>query len=228
MSRFVPVLIAAVLFFIAPVWAPPVHPPAAFGMVQEKTATAPFPSAAAAAGQSPEQSKDVAEQNYPDGKTAQKMAAAPVAHAASVSAIPERLSIPKIKLGSPIVPLGSNSKGEMDVPSGDTNNVGWYKEGTVPGAIGSAVLDAHVYAAFKNLRKLKAGDDIYVGTEGGKRLHFRVTEMKTYALRDVPLQKLFNRADARRLNLITCAGTYMPSKDTYSHRLIVYATLING
>lgn len=220
MSRIVPVLIAAALFF-APVLTP-------------IDSSAPVPSQGHGVAEFP-RAETIAQSAEPDGKkqkgtaekTVSKMIAAPVVHAASVSSVPKRLHIPSINLNSPIIPLGVNSKGEMDVPSGNTNNVGWYKDGTVPGNVGSAVLDAHVYAAFKNLHELAVGSDIYVTDGGGKTLRFRITEMKTYALADVPLQKLFNRANAVRLNLITCAGTFLPAQDTYSHRLIVYAELVN-
>ncbi len=140
---------------------------------------------------------------------------------------PVELIVPSIKLDVPIVNVGVNAKGEMDVPDGKTNNVGWYKDGTIPGDTGSAVLDAHVYAAFKNLRYAKVGDDMYVKTKSGKFRHFRIEESTVYKTTQVPLQQLFNRADASRLNLITCAGTYVPSRGTYDKRLVVYAVLVD-
>lgn len=139
---------------------------------------------------------------------------------------PVRLIIPSIKLDSQIVGVGRNTKGEMDVPSGKTKNVGWYKDGTIPGELGSAVLDAHVFAAFNHLNELKEGADVYVLERGGGKLHFQVSYRKIYALHDVPLNKLFLAADARRLNLITCAGSLTRDYSTYDHRLIVYTTLI--
>ncbi len=114
----------------------------------------------------------------------------------------------------------------MDVPDGDTKNVGWYSSGTVPGNVGSAVIDAHVFAAFAKLKNIKVGSDIYVETDSGQKLHFVVSEIKTYALKDVPTDLLFNRADTARLNLITCAGKLTADHSTYDHRLVVYATLV--
>ena len=75
---------------------------------------------------------------------------------------PERLLVPSLDLNVAIQPVGQNSKGEMDVPSGSSSNVGWYKYGTMPGNVGSAVLDAHVFAVFKDLRYLKIGSSIFV------------------------------------------------------------------
>ncbi len=138
---------------------------------------------------------------------------------------PLRVVIPAIQLDSPVVSVGLNNDGEMDVPSGDTNNVGWYMHGTRPGNFGSAVLDAHVYAAFSELHKLQTGDVVYVDTTTGERLAFRVDSAEMYQLGELTSRKLFARKDARRLNLITCAGE--PTGTTYTHRLVVFTTLID-
>jgi sortase (surface protein transpeptidase) len=157
------------------------------------------------------------------------VAAKPVAiHKTTVvKAVTPHVSIPSIGLNAPIVNVGIDDLGRMDVPDGNTNNVGWYSGGTAPGEVGSAVLDAHVFAALKNLHKVQAGDSIYVTTRDGRTLNFIVRENSVYKLADVPAQKLFNRADGRWLNLITCAGTYDPATDTYTHRTVVYAELVS-
>ncbi|MDE1925111.1 MAG: class F sortase [Patescibacteria group bacterium] len=141
------------------------------------------------------------------------------------SPVPVSVIIPAIGVNSPIEDVGVLPNGELDVPSGSTGNVGWYAAGTIPGDIGSAVLDAHVFAAFSKLHNLKTGDDIYIGTSAGSTLHFVIEESDTYQLAQVPLQQLFNRSDAPRLNLITCAGSMTPDHSTYDHRLVVYAVL---
>jgi sortase (surface protein transpeptidase) len=138
---------------------------------------------------------------------------------------PVRIRIPAINLDDSVVGVGVNNKGEMDVPSGKTQNVGWYKDGTVPGTIGSAVMDAHVFAAFSQLYKLHQNDEIYVLMSDGSTVKFVVMETHTYPLAQVPAQKLFNGNDGRYLNLITCAGSLVTDHSTYDHRLVVYAAL---
>ncbi len=162
-----------------------------------------------------------------------EMLAVPLAEAANPAlfpqaelALPSQISIPSIKLNSPIEPMGINEVGELEVPSGKTKNIGWYKDGTVPGEVGSAVMDAHVYAALSKLNKTHIGDDIYVVMESGVTLHFRITEKKTLPLSKVSNEELFNRAIDRELHLITCAGTFSKKLNTYTHRLLVYATLV--
>jgi LPXTG-site transpeptidase (sortase) family protein len=139
--------------------------------------------------------------------------------------LPVRVIIPAINLDSKILSLGKEKNGEMSVPSGKSNDVGWYKYGTVPGNMGSAVLDAHVFAAFANLDKLKAGDNIFVVTDKGEKLRFVVGEAKTYKLNALSPNTLFHQSDAKRLNLITCAGSLTKDKSTYTHRRVVFAVL---
>lgn len=140
---------------------------------------------------------------------------------------PIEVSIPSIKLRKTVIPVGVTPDGDMDVPSGNTQDVGWYKYGTIPGNVGNAVFDAHVFAAFANLKHVAVGDDIYVRMRDGNDLHFVVTGVSTYALADVPVETLFGATDGIHLNLITCAGKLTADRSTYDHRLIVYATLVS-
>ncbi len=139
---------------------------------------------------------------------------------------PAFLVIPSLGQANPIVPVGINSKNEMDVPSGTTNNVGWYKFGTLPGDIGSAVLDAHVFAAFSKLKDVSVGADVYVVMESGRLVHFVIEEATTYRLEDLSPETLFFQNDAARLHLITCAGSLKSDGSTYSHRLVLFAKLV--
>jgi len=137
---------------------------------------------------------------------------------------PALLSIPSIKLTALIQPVGTEADGSMSVPLAP-DTVGWYASGTLPGTFGSAVLDAHIYLAFKNLKNVKVGNPLYIAQSDGSWLRFVVTGTKTYAYQNVPLGKLFGANDKKYLNLITCAGKWLPAKGTYDRRLVVYATL---
>lgn len=139
---------------------------------------------------------------------------------------PVEVIIPSINLDSKVLPVGTDKNGNMAVPSGSTKNVGWYKSGTPPGNVGTAVFDAHVFAAFDNLNNLKTGADIYVINNQSQKLHFVVSDTQTYALDTLSASTLFGQnGNTRELNLITCAGKLTPDKSTYDHRLIVFAKL---
>ena len=138
---------------------------------------------------------------------------------------PVYIYIPSINLFSKIQGVGVNKKGNMDVPSGKTNNVGWYKHGVTPGETGTAVLDAHNTAAFKKLNALPVGEEIYIYTSSSEWLKFEVTKAKTYPVEKLSPSTLFAQANAPQINLITCAGLLLGNGEA-SHRLIVSAKLV--
>ncbi len=143
----------------------------------------------------------------------------------AVSMTPKKISIPTIRLRENIVPVGLDKVGKMDVPDGTTQDVGWYKDGITPGDVGAAVLDAHVYAAFAQLRYVKMGDSIYIETASGKKVRFVVVDSRVYTLQELTADMLFVQPDHPELKLITCAGKLTPDKTTYEKRLILTAVL---
>jgi sortase A len=163
----------------------------------------------------------------PDSQGAQ--ANVPITDA--TTSLPARLIIPALNINASVQHVGVNVAGAMRAPDNFTD-VAWYKYGTTPGNLGSAVIDGHVdnglglNGVFKYLDTIKVGDDVYVQTANGSRLHFVVSDIESYPYQSVPLQTLFARDDAARLNLITCEGDWVAGGDTYDHRLVVYATLV--
>ena len=144
---------------------------------------------------------------------------------------PSRLVIPTIGVDAAVESVGLTHDGAMDVPSGPYT-VGWYRLGTPPGAVGSAVIGGHVDyrsvgpAVFWRLRELVPGDTLVVVTEDGDERRFRVTEVVSYATASVPLERVFGPAASPRLNLITCDGTFNARERNYDQRLVVYAEAI--
>lgn len=143
---------------------------------------------------------------------------------------PARLAIPALGIDANVQQAGLTKAGAMGTPSNFTD-VAWYKYGPAPGQAGSAVIDGHVdnglslAGVFKHLGDIKPGDDVYVTTESGQRLHFKVSDIEIYPYQDAPTDLIFNRDDAVRLNLITCDGTWVKGGHTYNERLVVYTTL---
>jgi sortase A len=143
---------------------------------------------------------------------------------------PARLRIASLGVDAHVQHVGVGKSGNMAVPS-NYSDAGWYRYGTTPGFRGSAVLDGHVDnglslpGVFARLNELKPGDAIEVESASGEVKTFVVEEVVVYPYRDVPLQKVFNRDDTARLNLVTCEGAWIHGEKTYDHRLVVYATL---
>lgn len=145
--------------------------------------------------------------------------------------LPVRLSIPKIHLSIPIEHTGLTPDGAMGVPK-NFMNTAWFKLGSRPGDIGSAVIDGHFGfirkkpGAFNNLHRLRKGDKISVQDEKGMTITFMVRESRTYR-QDENVPDVFESSDGKaHLNLITCQGIWNKFKKSYPERLVVFTDRI--
>jgi sortase A len=146
------------------------------------------------------------------------------AEATPQSALPTRVTITSINLDSPIQQMGLDKLGRMDVPN-NHKNIGWYKNGTVPGEKGSAVLAAHVYAAFRNLNKVQIGDEVLITDNNGNKLKFIIKKKSLFDLSKMSPDQLFNDSSGKLLKLITCAGKKTGDERGYDKRLVLTAEL---
>jgi sortase (surface protein transpeptidase) len=147
--------------------------------------------------------------------------------------IPVRLIIPQIEISAPIESLGILPNGDLATPTRNPwEDVGWYNAGPLPGQRGSAVIDGHLDrpggypAVFWRLRELQVGNNVWVITADGTRLHFLVTRVAFYPPQEAPIQDIFGNTGGNYLNLITCAGDWIPSEHQTTLRLVVYSTLV--
>lgn len=146
---------------------------------------------------------------------------------------PVRLEIPAVGVNAPIVPVGILSNGDLQTPAVHPwVDAGWYAAGSVPGEPGSAVIDGHLDrpggypATFWFLRNVHAGDEVMVVSAKGTTVHFRVTHIAFYPPQAAPLQEIFGNNGGTYLNLITCAGDWIPSQHQTTLRLVVYTVLV--
>ncbi len=144
------------------------------------------------------------------------------------------LVIPSIGVHAPIEPVGKSAAGFMEVPSRNPwTGVGWYQYGSHPGETGSAVVDGHLDrpggapAVFWKLHTLQIGSTILVVQRGKKTLTFRVVEMTNYDPQQAPLARIFGNTAGSFLNLITCAGVWLPQQQQTTLRLVVYSVLVS-
>jgi sortase (surface protein transpeptidase) len=147
--------------------------------------------------------------------------------------IPVRLVISAIGINALVESVGVRPDGDLATPTRDLwDDVGWYDLGTHPGESGSAVIDGHLDrpggypAVFWRLRDAHVGDDVLVTNTAGKTLHFRVTRIAYYTPDQAPLQDIFGNLGGTYLNLITCAGDWIPSQHQTTLRLVVYTTFV--
>jgi hypothetical protein len=146
--------------------------------------------------------------------------------------IPVRLVIPAIEINASVESVGIRSDSDLATPTQHPwEDVGWYNLGPFPGERGSAVIDGHLDrpggypAVFWRLRDIQIGDDVQVIGSAGKALHFRVTRIAYYPPDQAPLQDIFGNLGGKYLNLITCAGDWIPGLHQTTLRLVVYTSL---
>ena len=143
---------------------------------------------------------------------------------------PLRLTVPALEIDAKIQKVGITQKGNMAAPR-NFSDVGWYKYGTVPGEVGSAVLAGHVDNGlalpwvFSRLSDLKEGDDIYVSMADGRSIHYIVVSLATYDY-NAKVPEVFGENDGNYLKLVTCTGVWMASAKTHDKRLVVKAVQI--
>jgi LPXTG-site transpeptidase (sortase) family protein len=145
---------------------------------------------------------------------------------------PVRLIIPVIAINAPVEEVGTQANADLATPAQNPwEDVGWYNQGPQPGERGSAVMDGHLDrpggfpAVFWHLRDLHVGDEVLVKNSSGKALRFQVTRIELYQPQDAPIQDIFGNWGGTYLNLITCAGDWIPSQHQTNLRLVVYTTL---
>lgn len=164
---------------------------------------------------------------YVHTNNAQLYAQAFVGTTEGSTGMPMRIIIPGIELNAAIENVSLTKDGSMGVPE-DPMDAGWYAQGSLPGEMGSAVIDGHVnwwYGAtgvFANLHDVKPGDLVTVQDDTGKYIYFVVREIRIYdAAADAT--EVFSSNDGKsHLNLITCNGAWDKSEGQYAERLVVF------
>jgi LPXTG-site transpeptidase (sortase) family protein len=149
---------------------------------------------------------------------------------ATADLTPTNIKLDRIRLNAPITRSGKTPDGRPEVPP-DHATAGWWQYGAKPGESGNAVLAGHFKIAdgspgvFYHLNQVKLGDQFTVTAADTTVQTFTVVDLGIYTVADFPLQKIYGSKDAKRLNLVTCTGTFLPEKNDYTHRLVVYASL---
>ncbi len=140
---------------------------------------------------------------------------------------PVRLSIPALGVDSPVVPVGLEPDGTMEIPG--VSEAGWFEPGPRPGApFGSAVIAAHVdyggaAGVFFDLRSLEIGSEVTVTDDAGEPLTYVVTERFQVDKQELPIDELFRPGGAPTLTLITCGGAFDTGERSYQDNIVVRA-----
>ncbi|HLG90992.1 MAG TPA: class F sortase [Candidatus Saccharimonadales bacterium] len=144
--------------------------------------------------------------------------------------LPESLIIPDISIVAPIVMVGQQADGAMEVPK-RFDVGGWYKYSPLPGSVGPAVIVGHVDskdgpAIFWRLKELKPGQFVYIKRTDGKSVKFRVASVRHFDQDKFPTNEVYGNIDYPGLRLITCGGWFDRSIGRYTQNTVVFATVV--
>lgn len=142
---------------------------------------------------------------------------------------PISVSIPRIDARSPLLRLGLDARGELEVPQ-DPAQAGWFILGAAPGALGPAVIAGHVTwngapGVFYRLGSMRPGDQVRVRRRDGRTAIFTVDRVARFPKSRFPTKAVYGAIDHAGLRLITCGGTYDASRHRYLDNVVVFASL---
>ncbi|MDQ1518333.1 MAG: hypothetical protein QOE80_4163 [Actinomycetota bacterium] len=149
--------------------------------------------------------------------------------AAAAPAAPVGIRIDAIGASAPIDPLGLNPDGTLQAPA-DYDRAGYFTGRPNPGAVGPAIIVAHVDsktgpAVFYRLRDLKPGDGITVTRADGSEVVFLVDRLEQHPKDAFPTDEVYGPTSDATLRLITCGGSFDQSSGHYRDNLIAFAHL---
>lgn len=144
-------------------------------------------------------------------------------------AAPVQVRLPEIGVDSRLVPLAVDAAGAL-VPPEDTATAGWFAQGTLPGAVGPAVIAGHVDSyrgpgVFFRLRQVTPGDVVLIDRADGSTLSFTVTQVDRYPKDSFPTDRVYAPTSQPELRLITCGGAFDRSARSYEDNVVVSARL---
>jgi len=144
--------------------------------------------------------------------------------------VPTRILIPALGIDDPVIPVGLEEDGAMEVPPAEL--AGWYRYGTAPGSDrGSAVIAAHVDhedqpGVFLELARLEVDSEVTVIDDAGVASSYRVIERWQVDKDLLPVDELFRSGGDPVLTLITCGGAFDRSARSYDDNIVVRAVPI--
>ncbi len=145
------------------------------------------------------------------------------------SAAPEVLASADLGIDMPVVPVGVQDDGSMEIPV-DPAVAGWYRYGPAPAdADGTTVLAAHVdsrvygIGPLSVLRDAQPGQTLQMTDADGTVTSYTVESVTYIPRAELPVDQLFDRDGPRSLVVITCGGEFDEQTRTYSDNVVLVA-----
>lgn len=147
------------------------------------------------------------------------------------ASVPVRIEISKLAVDAPVMRLGLNPDGTVQVPPlADHDLAGWYTGSVTPGQDGSSVILGHVDSysggsVFYAIKNLKRGDQVTIARADGRTATFTVDGVQKVAKVAFPSDAVYGNTAYPSLRLITCGGPFDEATGEYLDNIVVYAHL---
>lgn len=144
---------------------------------------------------------------------------------------PVAIKIPSIRVSAPMMLLGRNSDGSLEVPPLANHNLaGWFNGSVTPGQKGTSIVLGHVDnytgpSVFFYIKTLQRGDKINIIRADGRTATFTVDGVMKVAKALFPANEIYANVPYAGLRLITCGGPFDTSSGQYLDSIVVYAHL---
>ncbi|MFW2383784.1 MAG: class F sortase [Acidimicrobiales bacterium] len=147
------------------------------------------------------------------------------------SSTPVSITVPRIDIEGPIVPVGIAADRQLDVPLALT--AGWYRHSSTPETPGATVIAAHVDfegqpGLFFDLRLAATGDIVRLELADGSHIDYVVSDVVLYDKSELPSEQLFRSAGDHALHLVTCGGSFDRFARSYRGNQVITALPITS
>lgn len=149
------------------------------------------------------------------------------------AAAPVSITVSAISVASPLLVLGKNADGTLEVPPLDEpeSRAGWYRNSPEPGTLGPAIILGHIDSArygpgvFYELGALATGDTVEVTRDDGTVAVFTIDAVRSYKKAEFPTDEVYGNIDHAGIRLITCGGAFDAASRDYDSNIIAFGSL---
>ena len=147
--------------------------------------------------------------------------------------VPVRIIIPSLRVNAPVMFLGPEPGGSIQVPPLANHNLaGWYDRSVMPGRDGTSVILGHVdsftgTSVFYDVKYLVPGELVEVVRADGSTATFAVDGVREVAKATFPSRDIYGNTRYPGLRLITCGGPFDSTSRQYLDNIVVYTHLIS-
>ncbi len=146
---------------------------------------------------------------------------------------PVRIIIPSLRVDAPVMRLGRDADGSVQVPPLANHNLaGWYDRSVTPGQDGTSIILGHVdsvtgASVFYTIKNLTRGELVQVMRADGTIATFSVDGVQEVAKATFPTAEIYDNTRYPELRLITCGGPFDTATRQYLDNIVVYSHLVS-